>query len=143
MKNLLFGLLLLTSFKSFASVEFDAHLRVVDAIKKGNFPSDCQYIADSLNFDHNVSIMRFSVLEDGVEKTSQFIPAIYLNMDASNFKNSNAVKIVYWDRDFRDIGTLSTFVLSKKNEILSYSEIVSARNSDGDIEFKQTISCGR
>lgn len=143
MKNVLFGLLLLASFKSFAAVEFDAHLRVIDAIEKGNFPSGCQYVSDSLNFDHDISIMRFSVLENGVKKTSNFIPAILLSMDASNFKNPNAVKIVYWDRDFRDIGTLSTFVLSKKNEILSYSEIVSARNNDGDIEFKQTISCGK
>lgn len=143
MKSLLIGLLLLTSFKSFAAVEFDAHLRVLNAIEKGNFPSDCQYISDSLNFDHNISIMRFSVLENGVAKTSQFIPAIYLSMDSSNFKNVNATKIVYWDRNHLDIGTLSTFVLSANNDILSYSEVVSNRGDDGVVKFKKTISCSK
>jgi hypothetical protein len=143
MKSLLFGLLLLTSFKSFAAVEFDAHLRVLNAIKKGKFPSDCQYVSGSLNFDHDISIMRFSVLENGIEKTSQFIPAIYLSMDASNFKNINAAKIVYWDRNYLDIGTLSTFVLSANNHILSYSEVISNRGDDGEVEFKKTISCGK
>lgn len=143
MKNLFFGLFLLSSVNIFAAVEFDAHLRVLDAVERGNFPSDCQYISDSLEFDHHISIMRFSVLENGVAKTSQFIPAIYLSMDASNFKNPNAAKIVYWDRDFRDIGTLSTFVLNSKNEILSYEEVISKKNSDGVIEFKTSISCGK